>query len=136
MWRRSIGCTEDLVSFGAETHNNHVQRSTYPGALPQAVQSELVCNLCSIHSIWQILLVGKDQEQSVTELVLIQHTLQLLAGLDHTIAIVAVDDEDDALGVLEVMPPQRSDLVLSTDVPYSELNVLVLNRLDVETCAK
>ena len=108
--------------------------ATYPGTLPQAVQSELVCDLCGVHCVWQILLVGKDQEESVAELVLVQHALQLLASLDDTITIVAVDDEDDTLSVLEVMPPQRSDLVLSTDIPHGELNVLVFDRLDVETC--
>ena len=53
----------------------------------------------------QILLVCKNQEQGVSQLILVQHPLQLLAGLDDAVAIVAVDDEDDALGVLEVMPP-------------------------------
>lgn len=78
------------------------------------------------------MLVGEDQEVGVPELVLVQHALQLLAGLDDTVTIVAVDDEDDTLGVLEVVPPQRSDLVLSTDIPHGEGDVLVLDRLDVE----
>jgi hypothetical protein len=82
----------------------------------------------------QILLVGKDQEKSIPQLVLVQHALELLTGLNNTVAIVAVDDEDDTLGVLEVMPPQRADLVLTTDIPHSELDVLVLDSLDVETC--
>lgn len=30
------------------------------------------------------------------------------------------------------MPPQGADLVLSTDIPHGELNVLVLDGLDVE----
>jgi len=54
-------------------------------------------------------------------------------GLNNTIAIVAVDNKDDALGVLEVMSPQGSDLVLSTHIPDGELNILVLNSLNVET---
>ena len=81
----------------------------------------------------QILLVGEDQEESVPQLVLIQHSLKLLTGLNNTIAIVAVNDENDTLGVLEVMPPQRTDLVLTADIPHCELDVLVLNGLDVET---
>lgn len=121
----------------------------YPGALPQAVEAELVgdlsgvhgvldrCQRCSVNAIGgstygQILLVGEDEEKSVPQLVLVEHALQLLAGLDHTVTIVAVDDEDDALGVLEVMPPQRTDLVLSTDIPHGELDVLVLDSLNVE----
>lgn len=80
----------------------------------------------------QILLVGEDQEDGIPELVLVQHALEFLPGLDNTIAIVAINDEDDALGVLEVVSPQRSDLVLSTDVPHGELDVLVLDSLNVE----
>ena len=32
----------------------------------------------------------------------------------------------------EVVPPQRTDLVLTTDVPHIELGVLVCDGLDVE----
>ena len=81
----------------------------------------------------KILLVGEDEEQCVPKLILVQHTLQLLASLDHTVTIVAVYHEDDPLSVLEVMPPQRPDLVLATHVPHGELDILVLNRLNVET---
>jgi hypothetical protein len=81
----------------------------------------------------QILFVGENQKNGISELILIQHTLQLLPSLNNTVTIIAINDEDDALGVLEVMSPQRSDLVLSTNIPYSELNVLVFDSLDVET---
>jgi hypothetical protein len=30
------------------------------------------------------------------------------------------------------MSPERADLVLASDIPYGELNVLVLDSLDVE----
>ena len=40
------------------------------------------------------------------------------------------------LCVLKVMPPQRSDLVLTADVPHCKADVLVFNRLDVETCKR
>jgi hypothetical protein len=80
----------------------------------------------------KILLVGEDKEDSVAELVLVKHALELLTGLNDTVAIVGVDDEDDTLSVLEVVPPQRTDLVLTTDIPHGELDVLVLYGLDVE----
>lgn len=82
---------------------------------------------------WQILLVGEDQKNSIPQLILVQHALQLLSCLNNTITIVAINNEDDTLGVLEVMSPERSDFVLSTDIPHCELNVLVLDGLDVET---
>jgi hypothetical protein len=90
--------------------------------------------LKTVETYGKILLVGKDQEESISQLVLVEHALQLLAGLDDTVTIVAVDDEDDTLGVLEVMSPERTDLVLTADIPDGELNVLVLDSLDVKTC--
>ena len=82
---------------------------------------------------WQILLVGKDQKNGIPQLILIQHALQLLPSLNNTITIVTIDNKDDAVGVLEVMSPQGSDLVLSTNIPYSELNILVFDSLNVKT---
>ena len=96
------------------------------------MQAELISDLSSIHSVWQILLVCEDQKKSVSEFVLVQHSLQLFASLDDTVTIIAIDDEDDALSILEVMPPQRPDLVLTTYIPHCELNVLILDCLNVE----
>ena len=41
-----------------------------PVALTQGVEAKLVCDLSSIHGIWQILLVGKYQQDCVTQLLL------------------------------------------------------------------
>ena len=82
---------------------------------------------------WQILLVGENQKNGISKLILVQHALQFLPSLNNTVTIIAVNDEDDTLGVLEVMSPQRSDLVLSAHIPYGELNVLVFDSLNVET---
>ena len=87
-------------------------------------------------SYWQILLVGKNEQQSIPQLILVQHALKLLTSLDYTVTIVTIDNKNDALGVLEVMSPQRSDLVLTTDVPDCKLNVLVFDGLDVEACGR
>ena len=58
--------------------------------------------------------------------------MELIAGLANTVAIVGVDDEDDTLGVLVVVAPERANLVLAADVPHGERDVLVLDSLDVE----
>jgi len=73
-----------------------------PGSLSEAVEAELIGDLGSIHGIGQILLVGEDEEESITKLILIQHPLQLLASLRNTLSIIGVHNEDDTLGVLEV----------------------------------
>ena len=115
------------------------------------MQAKLIGNLGSVHCVlctasvfaiqelirkcthWQILLVGEDQQKGVTELVLVQHALKLLTGLDDTVAIVGINDEDDTLGVLEVMSPQWADLVLSSNIPDGKLDILVFDSLDVES---
>lgn len=84
----------------------------------------------------QILFIGKDQEHSIPQLILIQHTLQLLTSFRHTVTIVAINNEDDALRILEVMPPERSDLILSTNIPHGKLDVFVFNSLYVEACKR
>ena len=73
-----------------------------PESVPQAVEPELVGDLRGVHSVRQVLLVGEDEQHRIPELILVQHPLQLLTRLRHTITVVRVDDEDDALGVLEV----------------------------------
>jgi hypothetical protein len=78
------------------------------------------------------LLVGENEEKSIPKLILVEHALQLFPSLDNSVTIIAINDEDDTLGILEVMSPQRSDLVLSTNIPDSELNVLIFDGLDVK----
>ena len=79
------------------------------------------------------MLVGENKEESIAKLVFIQHALQLFPGLDNTVTVIAVDNENDTLSVLEVMSPEGTDLVLTTDIPHSKLNVLVFDSLNVET---
>jgi len=59
-----------------------------PRPLPEPMQSELVRDLGGVHGIWEILLVGKDEEQGISEFILIQHPLQLLTRLRNTFPIV------------------------------------------------
>lgn len=66
------------------------------------MKSELIGDLGSVHGVGQILLVGEDEEKSITELILVQHALKLLTSLADTVAIVGIDNEDDTLSVLEV----------------------------------
>lgn len=73
-----------------------------PGPLAEAVETELVRDLGRVHRVGQILLVGKYEQERIPELILVKHALELLARLRDTFPIVGVDDEDNALGVLEV----------------------------------
>lgn len=59
VWMRLSFTTRDLFST-----------IPIPLALTQRVQAQLVSNLCGTHSIRQILLVGKHQQYSITQLIL------------------------------------------------------------------
>jgi hypothetical protein len=41
---------------------------------------------------------------------LVQHPVELISGFNNTVTVIAVHNKDKTLGVLEVMPPKRSDL--------------------------
>ena len=58
--------------------------------------------------------------------------MQLLPRLIDPAPIVRVDDEYQALSAGEVVPPERTDLVLAADVPDVEFDVLVGDGFDVE----
>ena len=46
-----------------------------PCPLAQTVKTKFVRNLRSIHCVGQILLIRKDKEKRITELVLVEHSL-------------------------------------------------------------
>lgn len=140
---RICGCDEALSLFG-ELVTQPVQALVeavslrgagaldVPVTSPQRVETELVGELGGGHGIGQILLVGKHQQHRVPQLVLLEHVGELAFRLADALAVVAVHHVDQALGILEVMPPERPDLVLAAHVPHGEADIPVLDRLDVE----
>lgn len=50
---------------------------------------------------------------------LIQHSVKLVLCLDHTVPVIAVHNKDEALCVLEVVPPEWPDLLTETRGPSS-----------------
>lgn len=59
-----------------------------PLAGAEGVEAELVGDLADAHGVGQILLVGKDKEGGVAELVLTEHLLELLVGLSNSVSVV------------------------------------------------
>jgi hypothetical protein len=59
--------------------------------------------------------------------------MHFVPGSIHAIPIIRIDDEDEALSVLVVMPPKGADFILPSDVPYGEGDVAVFDGLDVES---
>lgn len=93
---------QPLESLVETVSAGRTRRLDEPLSLSEGVESELVGDLGRVHGVWQILLVGKDEEEGVSQLVLVQHPLQLLSCLADSLSVVRVDDKDDALRVLEI----------------------------------
>jgi hypothetical protein len=53
----------------------------------------------------------------------VEHPVELISGLPNTVAIVAINHEDQALRVLKVVPPERTDLQGSGTLRLSCLTV-------------
>lgn len=47
-----------------------IQHANVPVTLSQRMETKLICNLCCVHRIGQILLVCKDKQHSITKFVL------------------------------------------------------------------
>ena len=103
-----------------------------PNTLAKSIQSKLFLDFRSGHGIGKILLVGEDEEDGVAEFVFREHLVKFITSLANTFTIVGVDDEDDTVGVLEVVSPERAELVLATNVPHGELDLFVFDGFDVE----
>jgi hypothetical protein len=67
-----------------------------PLAIAKCVESELVGDLGHAHGVGQILLVGKHQQLGIAELILTKHLLQLFTRLGDALAIVRVNNKDEA----------------------------------------
>lgn len=103
-----------------------------PFSVADAVEAELVCDFGDGHGVGKVLLVCKDEEDGITKLVLVEHAVEFVVGIGNAVTIVRVDDEDQPLRVRVVVAPQRTDLVLATDIPHREVDVLVFYGLDVK----
>lgn len=85
------------------------------------------------HTARDILLVGKNQKQRVLHFAIVDNLVQLRLGLLEAGGITRVHDEDQALCTGVVVSPERADLVLTTNIPHIELDVLIGHALDVKS---
>ena len=78
-------CESRSIQWGTRQGGTHLDE---PRPLPETVEAELVGDLGCVHGVGQILLVGEDKQKGITELILVEHPLQLLACLRDTFPIV------------------------------------------------
>ena len=97
------------------------------------MQSQLIGHLRRTHGIRKILLVSEYQKDGITKLVFVQHSVHLITSSIDTVRIIGIHHENESLGILVIVSPERADLILTTDIPYSKGDVLVFDGLDIET---
>lgn len=59
--------------------------------------------------------------------------MQFLFCFVDSLFVLTVDDKNETLGAGVIVSPQWTDLVLASYVPNVELDILVRDRLDIET---
>jgi hypothetical protein len=104
-----------------------------PLPVVEAVKAEALSHLRCTHCVGKILLVSEHEEDGITELVLAKHAVKLIAGGISALAIIGIDHKDETLSILIVVSPKGSDLVLPSDIPHSEADVLVLHSFHIES---
>lgn len=80
-----------------------------------------------------ILLIGKDQQESILHFAIVDNLVKLGASLLQTSSVAGVHNEDQTLCTRIVVSPEGSDLVLSTNIPDIELHILIGDAFNVET---
>ena len=128
----SDGLREPVESLEKTVTSDGTRGLDLPGSIANGMEAKLIRDLGACECAWQVLLVGEDEEHGVAQLWLGEHLVELLAVVFNTLSIIGVDDEDEALGVVVVVSPETSELVLTTDIPHFEADLLVLNRLNVK----
>lgn len=104
-----------------------------PDLVLELVELQGISNFLWFHGVSDVLLVGEYKEKTVLHFSVVDDAVKLLLGLLDSGPVGRVNDKDQTLCAAKVVSPERSNLVLATDVPHVEFNVLVGNRLDVES---
>ena len=69
-----------------------------------------------IFTFWQVLFISEYKDDGVPHLPVIDDPVELLPGLVYPVPVRAVHHEDETLGARVVMSPQRTDLVLTSNI--------------------
>lgn len=119
----------------ALVHARAVDRRTgYDGpvAVPELAQLQRLRNVCCALGSRLVLLVGKDQQRRVLELVLVQHARQLIGRRLQPLNIRRVNHKHNGRGIRIVAPPVRPNRCLAAEIPHVKIEVFVRHRLHVE----
>lgn len=70
----------------------------------------------------------------IVELTRCKGYLELLSCFLHSVPVLTIDNIDETICVIKIMPPEWSQFLLPTNIPDGEENIFVLDLFDVEPC--
>mmetsp|Transcript_267 Transcript_267/g.2120 ORF Transcript_267/g.2120 Transcript_267/m.2120 type:complete len:229 (-) Transcript_267:214-900(-) len=118
-----------IQPFAARRHRAlHV-----PPSCTQLRQTKVLAHLGRRHGPLQVLFIGKDKQSTVPHQRILDDRLEFARCSPNPLAVQRIHHVDQTVGVVEIVPPKWSQLLLTTHVPHRELYVLVLHLLYVES---
>merc|ERR1711872_34101 len=79
-----------------------------PVPVPHVLQAQLLGQLRRLQSVRKILFVGEYKQDSISEFIFAQHSCKFVSCLANTISIIGINNENQSLGVLEIVSPNLS----------------------------
>lgn len=96
------------------------------------MKSKMVRDLGRRQGSWIILLVCVHKEGNTSQFISLEQFSELCTCLSHTFPISRVDNVNQRIESFIIMSPQRSESVLTSNIPHGQSQILVLNSLDGE----
>jgi hypothetical protein len=72
------------------------------------MKPQFIGDFGSVHGVGKILFVRENEKEGITELIFVEHALELLTGLGNTLTIIGINYEYDSLSILEVYTYKQS----------------------------
>lgn len=104
-----------------------------PPSCTQLRQTKVLAHLGRRHGSLQVLFIGKDKQSTVPHQRILNDRFEFACRSPNPLAVQRIHHIDQTVGVVEIVPPKWSQLLLTTHIPHRELHVLVLYLLYVES---
>lgn len=91
------------------------------------VQGQVLCNLSSIAATLDILLVGKHKKTSMLQVLMQNNVEQFHLCQDQILLVIAVNHEDDRIGIRKICRPVGAQTLLAGKVPDLEGDVFMFH---------
>ena len=97
------------------------------------IEAIYFCKLAGVSGCWHIRLICKYQNYCIFEFVVHQHCQKLGLGCLYLRVIGTVDDKNDSMRVCVICIPGSAEILLTSEVPHLQLQILMLHFFNITT---